>query len=102
MYNALNREYLVNFKMDGVLTESRLIRDARELYTAMTEFQKLAVISLEDRKGEYTVRLRAELGKTSILFFIPKLRTTDWVEERIEVGDDSSGAGDDPSEAPEE
>jgi len=87
MYNALNREYLVNYKHDGQLTESRLIRDAAELYTAMTEFEKLAIFSLAGKKGEYTVRTRAELGKTSVLFFIPRLRTTDWAEQRIEVGE---------------
>lgn len=89
-YNVLNREYLVNFKQNDVLTESRLIRNSKELPAAMTEFQKLAVVSLAGKKGEYVVRARAELGKTSILFFIPKLRTTDWVEQRIEVGNDRS------------
>ncbi len=91
-YNALNREYLVNYKQDGVLTQSRLIRDAEELYGAMTEFQKLAVISLDGKQGQYVVRVRAELGKTSILFFIPKLRATDWVEQVIEVGGNGSEA----------
>lgn len=85
MYNAVSREYLVNFKHDGVLIESRLLRDPDLLYAAMSEFERLPVFTLGSWRGEVVARARAELGTGSLLFFIPTLRTTDWVEEKIEI-----------------
>lgn len=85
MYNAVSREYLVNYKHDGALIESRLIRSPEELYTAMSEFDDLEALSAEGKKGEFVVRMRAELGTGSRLFFIPTLRATDWVETRVHV-----------------
>lgn len=85
MYNAVSREYLVNYKHDGALIDSRVVREADELYAAMSRFERLAVLSLAGRKGELTVKVRAELGTGSLLFFIPTLRTTDWEERKIEV-----------------
>ncbi len=85
MYNAVSREYLVNYKHDGSLIDSRLVRDPEELYRAMFEFEKLDVLSLAGRKGSAVVQVRAELGTRSLFFFIPTLRTTDWVEERITI-----------------
>ncbi len=37
MYNAVTREYLINFKQDGKLVDSRIARDRDELERAMTE-----------------------------------------------------------------
>jgi hypothetical protein len=85
MYNAVSREYLVNYKHDGVLVESRLLREADALYAAMSELERLAVFPLAEWRGEVVVRARAELGTGSLLFFIPTLKTTDWVEERLEI-----------------
>ncbi len=88
MYNAVSREYLVNYKHDGDLIESRLIRDLEELYATLVEVGRLEIFSLEGLSGEHLyVRVRAELGTRSILFFIPSIRTTDWVEsQRFKVG----------------
>lgn len=85
MYNAVNREYLVNFKHDGDLIESKLLRDPEELFAAMSEFEGLAALSIEGREGELVARVRAELGTGSLLFFIPTRRTTEWVEKNIHV-----------------
>jgi len=41
MYNAVTREYLVNYKFDGKLTESRVVRSLNELSDAMTIFRDL-------------------------------------------------------------
>jgi len=96
MYNALNREYLVNYKHDGDLIESRLVRDVEELYSALTKVPRLEVFSLRGLNGEHLyVRVRAVLGTRSILFFIPSIRATDWVEsERFVVGRDVKGEPD--------
>lgn len=86
MYNALNREYLVNTKHDGALIASRVVRQD-ELEKALTHLENLELFSLEGvRPGELFVRARAELGTSSILFFIPTIRATDWIEsERFEL-----------------
>jgi hypothetical protein len=96
MYNAVNREYLVNYKHDGDLIESRLVRDLEELYSALTKVTRLEVFSLEGLNGEHLyVRVRAVLGTRSILFFIPSIRSTDWVEsERFKVGPNGRGEPD--------
>lgn len=101
MYNAVNREYLVNYKHDGDLIESRLVRETEELYSALTKVMRLEVFSLEGLKGDHLyVRVRAVLGTRSILFFIPSIRATDWVEsERFKVGPDGEG---EPEAAEEE
>lgn len=93
MYNAVNREYLVNYKHDGDLIESRVVRDAEELYSVLTKIERLEVFSLEGLSDDHLyIRVRAVLGTRSILFFIPSIRATDWVEsERFEVGPDGQG-----------
>lgn len=85
MYNAVSRDYLVNFKHDGVLIESRLLRDPDALYAAMAELERLAVFPVAEWRGEVVVRVRAELGTGSLLFFIPTLKTTDWEEEPVDI-----------------
>lgn len=85
MFNAVSREYLVNFKHDGALIESRLVRSAEELYAVMSEFEDLTALSADGKEGDFVFRMRAELGTGSLLFFIPTLRTTDWVETRVHV-----------------
>lgn len=87
MYNAVNDEYLVNYKYDGDLISSRLVRDPEELRAAMTEIEDLPVFNLAERHGELRLRVRAELGTGSFLFFIPTLRATDWVEARLRIDD---------------
>jgi len=82
MYNALTREYLVNFKLDGRLIESRQVHDLSALETAMTRIEKLPAFSLEGapRDRRLLVRVRAELGSRTVLGFIPTLAVTDWAE----------------------
>jgi hypothetical protein len=81
MYNAVSHEYLVNYKHDGDLIESRLIHDPAELEAALTRIERLEIFSLEGLADEpLRVRVRAELGTSSILFFIPTIRATEWIE----------------------
>lgn len=87
MYDAVNREYHVNYKHNGDLIESRLVKEPEELYSAMSEFDRVIALPLEGKQGELVVRMRAELGTGSFLFFIPTRRTTEWVEKRILVGE---------------
>ena len=82
MYNAVTSEYLVNFKQDGTLIESRVVRDPEELHKAMTELQNFPVFSVagRDPKERLQLRVRAELGTRMFLAFIPRTVATEWVQ----------------------
>ncbi|MCP3962823.1 MAG: DUF4390 domain-containing protein [bacterium] len=84
MYNAVTREYLINFKHDGDLIESRVVKDATELERAMTEFTDFMVFSTEGKnpRQRLRVRVRAELRTKTVFFFIPSTVHTDWAETR--------------------
>jgi len=84
MYNAVSREYLVNFKLDGKLTETRVVRDIEALERAMTELDQVRVFipaTLPER-AQLVLRARVELGSGTWLFIFPNTRTTDWVRSR--------------------
>ena len=82
MYNAVTSEYLVNFKQDGSLIESRVVRDPDELRTAMTELADFPVFSLagRDPQERLQLRVRAELGTRMMMAFIPRTVATEWTK----------------------
>ena len=82
MYNAVTSEYLVNFKHNGNLVESRIVREQEELRKAMTEMVDFPVFSTEGLDPEVRLQLevRAELGTKTLLAFIPRTRATDWAK----------------------
>jgi Domain of unknown function (DUF4390) len=82
IYDAVRREYLVNYKLDGRLLESRMVHDLAGLERAMTRVERLHVFTLEPTasKKRLLVRARAELGTRHILGFIPSKIATDWQE----------------------
>lgn len=84
MYNAVTREYLINYKQDGKLIDSRIARGREELEAAMTKFEGLTVFHLDDISPEkrLLVRARAELGSKTTLLIIPSRITTDWSRSR--------------------
>lgn len=79
MYNAITREYLVNYKQDGRLIDSRTVKSPEELSQAMTLLHALPFFVVErPREGRLVVRVRAELGPKTILLLIPTTRQTPW------------------------
>lgn len=84
MYNAVTREYLINYKQDGKLVDSRIARDRDELEEAMTRFDQLTVFHLEGINPDkrLLVRARAELGSKTTLLIIPSRITTGWTRSR--------------------
>jgi hypothetical protein len=84
MYNAVTREYLVNFKQDGKLIDSRIALDRDELERAMTRFVGLTIFHLTEisPNKRISVRARAELGSKTTLLIIPTRVKTDWVRSR--------------------
>lgn len=84
MYNAVTREYLVNFKQDGKLIDSRIALDRDELERVMTRFSGLTIFHLGDKSADkrLSVGARAELGSKTTLLIIPTRVKTDWVRSR--------------------
>src|SRR6185503_253607 len=86
MYNAVSQEYLVNFKRDGKLVESRLARDRAGHESAMTRFERIPLFAVADlgssAGSRFRVRARAELGSKTWLSFIPIHVDTDWTQSR--------------------
>jgi len=83
MYNAVSQEYLVNFKRDGKLVESRLARTRGDLEAAMTRFERVPLFPVEGTDdARLLVKARAELGSRTLLNFIPVHITTDWAVTR--------------------
>lgn len=80
MYSATTDEYLINFKQDGQLVESRVVRDVEAAREAMTRLERFAVFSLPERDPDedLQLRVRAELGTKTLLAFIPRTVHTDW------------------------
>jgi hypothetical protein len=86
MYNAVSQEYLVNYKRDGKLVESRLARSRPELESAMTRFERVPMFTTADLRGgpgaRFLLKARAELGTKTWLSFIPLHVETDWALSR--------------------
>jgi len=91
MYNAVSREYLVNYKHDGKLTETRVVRSVEELEHAMSALEQVPIFSLADlrpkvlrtvERSRVLVRGRVELGSGTWLWVFPTTTATDWVRSR--------------------
>lgn len=85
MYDGLAREYLVNYKLDGRLIESRMVETLPELEIALTRFEDLPAFTLTHLaggggRGRLLVRVRAQLGSKTLLSFIPTRIDTNWKE----------------------
>lgn len=82
MYDALEREYLVNYKLGGKLIRSRMVKDRGDLEAAMTRFEREPIFQIGTLSPDLRLRIRAraELGSKTIFSLIPARVTTDWVE----------------------
>ena len=81
-YDAVSREYLINYRQDGSLMRSRVVRDLGELEEAMTGFTGLHLFTVERPPARRRVylRARAKLGSKNLFGFIPTTIATDWVD----------------------
>lgn len=84
MYDAATRGYLINYKLDGKLVESRMVRDLDEVRRAMTVIEDVPAFQLDPypRSWRLMVRARAAVGSRTVLFFVPARAITDWRESR--------------------
>ena len=80
MYNAVTREYLVNYKLDGRLIESRVVNDLEGLEQAMTRIHSLPAFEITEELPPARLQLtvRAQLGSKPILFLFPNRIDTNW------------------------
>lgn len=88
LYDAMNREYLVNLKLDGQLVDSKMVRDMAELERLMTHFEGLPLFTLEGiqddvpERSRLLVKARVVLGSRTVLLFIPSTIASDWLESK--------------------
>jgi hypothetical protein len=89
MYNAITREYLVNYKQDGRLVDSRVVTSPEDLRRAMTIFHAWPAFELDrDFRRNLVVKIQAELGSKTILALFPTTVRTRWLEtERFLTAD---------------
>lgn len=82
MYDGLTREYLVNYKLNGRLIESRMVESLTELEIALTRFEDLPAFTLAGGggRGRLLVKVRAQLGSKTLLSLIPMRVDTNWKE----------------------
>jgi uncharacterized protein DUF4390 len=82
MYDAVTRDYTVNYKLDDKLIESRTVRERKALEEAMSTVDQLPVFSLAGLPSDsrLLVKVAAETGSRTILSFIPVTINTDWKE----------------------
>jgi hypothetical protein len=80
MYNAVTREYLVNYKLDGRLIESRVVTDLDELERAMTLIHSLPAFEIQEELPPPRLQLtvRAQLGSKPFLLLFPNQVDTGW------------------------
>ena len=92
MYNAITREYLVNFKHDGKLIDSRTVRSLEAAENAMSIVHALPAFEVEELPdARMVLRVRAVLGSKNFLGLFPTTLATDWAE--IRSIDQPFGAG---------
>lgn len=82
MFDAVAQEYLVNYKLNGKLVESRMVRSLEDLRRAMTQFEGLPAFTLEPLPSRWRllVKVRAILGTKTVFSIIPTREATDWKE----------------------
>lgn len=83
-YDAVERQYAINYKLDGKLVESRTVHDPKELAAAMTRIDALPLFTLDrlPQRWRLLIKARAELGAKTVLALIPVNITTEWIESR--------------------
>ena len=85
MYNAVTQEYLINYKQDGRLIESRVVTDLQALHQAMALINALPAFGdIEDKPPQRTqLQVRADFGQRHVLLLFPTRINTSWARFRI-------------------
>lgn len=83
-YNAVTREYLVNYRRNKKLVRSETFHDVALLRDRMTKIEETDLFQLGRRPHyKHGIRVRAELGRDLFLFVVPRAVATEWRETRV-------------------
>jgi hypothetical protein len=83
-FNSLTREYLLNYRRDRKLVRSETFGDLAALQHAMTNVSEPALIDIGERRPhKLKVRVKADLMRGWLLYFIPWQISTRWSVARV-------------------
>jgi Domain of unknown function (DUF4390) len=85
-FNSVTREYLMNYRRDRKLVRSETFSDLAALQHAMTNIDEPKLFDIGKRAPhKLVVRVKADLMKGWVLYFIPWEVSTRWKEARVEA-----------------
>lgn len=85
-FNALTREYLLNYRRDRRLVRSETFSDLAALQQRMTTIEEPDLFDIGNRRPyKLKVRVKADLRKGWLLYFIPWDVSTRWRVARVIV-----------------
>jgi hypothetical protein len=83
-FNALTREYLLNYRRDRHLVRSETFTDLRQLERRMTTIVEKDYFDIGDRKPQkLRVRVKADLMRGWLMYVIPWEVSSPWRETRV-------------------
>lgn len=83
-FNSLTREYLLNYRRDHKLVRSETFNDLPSLERAMTNIDEPALFDIGKRPPyKLKVRVKADLMRGWLLYFIPWEVSTRWMAVRV-------------------
>ncbi len=96
IFDAIDREYQINYMLDGRLVQSRVAQDLRSLERAMTVIGPISIFELDGKlrlrlesleEGKSVLRARAVVGSRAWLGIIPTSIGSPWLETAVPVND---------------
>lgn len=83
-FNSVTREYLLNYRRDRKLVKSETFSDLATLERHMTTIDEASLFDIGDRKPyKVKVRVKADLSRGWLLYFIPWEISTRWRVVRV-------------------
>ena len=85
-FNSVTREYLLNYRRDRKLVRSETFSDLAALQHAMTHIDEPRLFDIGKRQPyKLVVRVKADLMRGWLLYFIPWEVSTRWRQVRVEA-----------------
>lgn len=83
-FNSLTREYVLNYRRDRRLVRTETFSDLESLERRMSTVDEPALFDIGSRRPyKLHVRVRAEFGRTFLLYVIPATSSTSWADVRV-------------------
>lgn len=87
-FNSVTREYLLNYRRDRKLVKSETFSDLATLERRMTAIDEVNLFDIGKRKPyKVKVRVKADLMRGWLLYFIPWEVSTHWSTVRVSSGE---------------